>query len=279
MICLAQPSDRPGMTALWQEAFGDSIEYIDLFFDNRMEWENTLLFKKNQMVVGQLFILPCQLSASGKSYSCGYIYGVATLKAYRGQGISTQLLEHAHKLLLERGYDVSVLVPAERSLFDFYSKRDYSPQGYLHVDIVGADSLEGTEPKLILSPVSAASILQLREEYFGQGYLKWDLKAIQYILQENHFLGGQFYGFSMDEQQGFVACVPFGDMLMIKELACPDSMIDEVLKKLHLIYNKDRYIVWLSNTSKRGKEIPAAMCHWLKQPAWTEPFYLSHILD
>lgn len=279
MICLAQPHDRPGMTALWQDAFGDPIEYINLFFDYRMKWENTILFKKNHTVIGQLFILPCQLSCQGKTYSCGYIYGVATLKTYRGQGVSSLLLEYAHKLLSERGYDVAVLVPASRSLFDFYSKRDYSIQGYIHADIVGADSLEGENAPLILSPVSAEGILQLREEYFGKSYLKWDLPAIQYILKENRFLGGQFYGFSMDGQQGFAACVPFEDKLMIKELACPDFMIHEVLKKLHIIYNKDRYIVWLSNTSKRGKEFPAAMCHWLKQPAATEPFYLSHILD
>ena len=30
----ARPSDRTALTALWQEAFGDPVSFIDLFFES-----------------------------------------------------------------------------------------------------------------------------------------------------------------------------------------------------------------------------------------------------
>ena len=279
MICLAHPSDRPGMTALWQEAFGDPQEYIDLFFDNRMQWQNTLLYKEGDVVAGQLFILSCQLSTPGKSYSCGYIYSVATRKTFRGQGIGTRLLEAAHQLLRERGFDLAVLAPAGTSLFDFYGNRGYIPQGYIRREVIEASHLRTQDKELLLSPISPQEILELRQQYYGNAFLRWDEDGIRYIVKENHFLGGQFYGFSLDGQRGFAACVPYEDKLFIKELACPDSKIEQVIGKLHALYNKNQYILWLSNTSRHGEETALAMCHWLKEPAWTEHFYISHILD
>ena len=279
MICLAHPNDRPGMTALWQEAFGDPKEYIDLFFNNRMEWRNALLYKDRDTVAGQLFILPCQLSTPERSYLCGYIYSVATRKAHRGQGISTQLLEHAHQLLWERGFHLAALAPASSSLFSFYGSRGYTPQGYIRKEIIGAGRLEKKNDELTLSPISPLEILELRQQYYGSAFLRWDEGSIRYIVKENRFLGGQFYGFSLDGQPGFAACVPYEDKLLIKEMACPDKDVERVLNKLHSIYNKNQYILWLSNTSSRGEETALSMCRWLTEPAWTGHFYISHILD
>ncbi|MEG1779325.1 MAG: GNAT family N-acetyltransferase, partial [Oscillospiraceae bacterium] len=270
-------SDYGGIIALWQEAFGDTKEYIEMFLNQKANNDNILLYKKDNVVISMLFILPCRLVQGEVSYPCAYLYCLATLKEYRGNGISTKLLDFADKLLIKRGYAAAVLVPANELLFMFYNKRGYSIQGGVNTLVLNADKLSGNSD-IEFTNITAENIVNLRKQYFGSCYLEWDLDAVKYIIKEIQFVGGDFYGFSVNGVAGFVAVAPWDDRLIIREFAGDIDLLIPILQKLHSIYNKKQYVLWLSKTCGIGRDTELAMTKWYKSKEIDSSFYLSHYL-
>ena len=103
---------------LWQEAFGDSQDFIDLFFAAGYSPKRCHFIEDNGVPVSALYWFDCAL----EGHKIAYIYGVATLKSHRGKGLAGQLLQETQDLLRRQGYAGEVLVPHGESLFDFYRR-------------------------------------------------------------------------------------------------------------------------------------------------------------
>ena len=115
MIGFALDKHTDGIKRLWKNAFGD--EDINEFLKNYKK--NILVYIENGNVCGMLSMLPILMGEEKGRY----IYAVATDENYRGRGISSELLEWARKYSQDMGEKFLVLVPAEKSLFNFYEKR------------------------------------------------------------------------------------------------------------------------------------------------------------
>lgn len=109
------------LSKLWQEAFGDSEAFMNLFFSKGFSPDRFHCIKENGVPVSALYWFDCQLE--GRKFA--YLYAVATLKSHQGRGLAGQLLEETHSLLRQQGYDGVILVPAGEALFDFYRKHGY----------------------------------------------------------------------------------------------------------------------------------------------------------
>lgn len=111
---------RSQALALWLEAFGGEADYVDFFLDTH-EACVCLTEQENGKLCSALYLLDGKL--------CGkpayYLYAAATFKEYRGKGCMSRLLGKAEEYALKKGRAYIVLVPAEESLFDFYSRFGY----------------------------------------------------------------------------------------------------------------------------------------------------------
>ena len=116
MIRFATEKECEQIVSLWQEAFGDSREWVLLYLEENIE--NVLIYEESGQVFGMLSLL----RVSYKERAGFYVYGVATGKAHRSMGVSTKLLEHAKKLA---GDGFLVLVPRNQGLFEFYKGRGF----------------------------------------------------------------------------------------------------------------------------------------------------------
>lgn len=263
---------------LWRQAFGDSVEYINLFLEQYSELTNTLVYLQGNVVAAMMFILPCNLVFAENRYRCAYFYGIATRQDMRGKGISTQLLQYAHQLCSSRGYDVCALVPATPSLFEFYAKRGYTVQGTIKTVSVDAAELTTSCSSVDFSAISTDKIYDMREKFFGTAYLEWDRRALEYMQSENQCIGGSFYRYSLGGSCGYLCCVPRHDTLWVMEFVGSDALLPDILKGLHEIYNKQTYFIRLYSASIIGKPTPLAMTRWVARGT-SEPFYLSLVLD
>ena len=109
------------LRALWQEAFGDTEEYLDLFFSAAFSPSRCRCAVEEGKVEAALYWLDC--SCRGRKIA--YIYAVATGKAFRGRGIASKLMADTHSHLARLGYSGAILVPGDGPLFDFYEKLGY----------------------------------------------------------------------------------------------------------------------------------------------------------
>ena len=117
------PSDReiPGLRKLWKQAFGDTDDYLDLFFGTAFASMRSLCALDGDSVAAALYWLDCEYADE----KIAYLYAVATDERYRGRGLCRKLTEQAHRILKDRGYAGAILVPAEPGLFIMYGKLGY----------------------------------------------------------------------------------------------------------------------------------------------------------
>ena len=124
---LATKADEPFLQNLWQEAFGDTKETIQQFFDACFLKHTALLAELEGEPVSALYLLDTTLQNGAETYALSYVYAAATRTAARGKGVMTALLEFAKRQATLQGTDALYLVPADKTLYTYYGSRGYAP--------------------------------------------------------------------------------------------------------------------------------------------------------
>ncbi len=256
MIQFAEKSMVPALKEIWRRCFGDEEGYISLYFDRRFRPEETLVYLNHGLPVGMLAMLPCEIVTDRGTVASRYVYGVATLPEYQGRGYSSALLEYAHRWMRKHEILVSVLVPAEESLFQFYRKRGYLPtfsvrqvrlsrEEILHL----AQQGPALQKPLTLEEVTAKEFYALREEFFSrQGlFVRWDEQALSYVMEENQFQEGKILRFSTDYGHGYVVCYKIKNKIAVKECGARDETM--VCRALLSAFDEDLFELRLAADS------------------------------
>ena len=116
---------RGSAVALWQEAFGDSEEYINFFLDTHKGCTCVALTENGELV-SALYLIDGTLN-NGEGF---YLFAAATFKAHRSKGYMARLLKLAEETAKQKNKSFIALVPAEKSLFDYYSRFGYKTAFY-----------------------------------------------------------------------------------------------------------------------------------------------------
>lgn len=125
MIVFSDRSLTATVRSIWKTVFEDTDEYIDLFFSRQYKPENTLIYFEENTPVATLQMVEYSISFYGEIIPFYYLVGLSTLPEYRGKGYMGELIERAHKVMQKRGIHLSILVPAEESLFGYYERFGY----------------------------------------------------------------------------------------------------------------------------------------------------------
>ena len=116
---------------LWQDTFGDTADFVDLYFDRiYTDSINHTVRLSNGVVVSALQAIEMPFKVDDKIFRTAYISGVATDKNYRRCGYMSQLLESTHRELMAAGIDAVWLIPDSQYLFDVYAKFGYRTAFY-----------------------------------------------------------------------------------------------------------------------------------------------------
>lgn len=137
--------DIPKLSALWQEAFGDTNEFIYKFFKTVYHDKRCCIEEENGQILSALYVLDCY---SGDK-KLAYLYAVATKKEHRGKGACRRLIEDTHEYLKANGYDGAILVPGNEELFSLYEKLGYTLATYIDEITVSAENKLSPDLKAI----------------------------------------------------------------------------------------------------------------------------------
>ncbi len=113
---------QDSLITLWNKVFGDSEDYINLFF--KQAYFDSECFGEilSDEVVSALYLLKCEIKFEGKTYNGRYLYAAATLSEHRNKGLMAKLISEAQRYARERELDFIALVPAGDSLYEYYGK-------------------------------------------------------------------------------------------------------------------------------------------------------------
>ena len=119
------PGHVPRLRALWQDAFGDSEEFLDLFFTLGFSPECCRCVFQEDTPVAAAYWFDCTLEGR----KIAYLYAVATLTSHRGRGLCRLLMADIRRVLAEQGYSAAVLVPQSEGLRQMYHRMGYRDAG------------------------------------------------------------------------------------------------------------------------------------------------------
>lgn len=265
---------------LWQTVFGDVEAYIDLFFDNRFMPQNTMVALFEGAPVAMLYLLPITIRENGVNYDARYIYAVGTHPDFRCRGLSSRLLEATHAYLAAEGVALSLLVPAEPSLFAYYGLRGFQTEFYRKTVYYTAACGAGS---VTLRAAVLPDLTAIRDSAFGQSglYARWDAAALAYQQKEAALLGGETLLFDAPKA-GYALCYPTREAVIIKEWT-GRALYPAVLDAIAARFNRDQIILRLAaDFDSAIAPEPFAMTKWYlserNAPQGRAP-YLSLVLD
>ena len=131
MIRFARETDIPAVRELWEQCFPDEGGFNPYFFSYFFDVQRTLLLTEGDTLCAMVQMLPYRLETAAGEREVTYIYGACTHPAHRRKGHMARLLEHSFALDRAAGRAASMLIPAEKWLFDFYRPFGYEP--FFHV--------------------------------------------------------------------------------------------------------------------------------------------------
>lgn len=171
---------REQAVSLWHEAFGDNEDYIRFFHSTHSSCYCLMLAEADELV-SALYLIDGEL-CSRQGY---YLFAAATFKKFRGKGYMAKLLEKAESFAKQNGKSFIALVPAEPSLFDYYSRFGYKTSFYARKQPVG--SAVDTH-KVNLFCWSAGHTDYIRKEQEKYGTQLYETEGMLFSVYEGGFI-------------------------------------------------------------------------------------------
>ena len=199
IIDKGQIGDVPALGMLWKQAFGDPEEFWQIFLEKADPINHCRLVRKEESVAAALYWFDC--SWQGKKIA--YLYGVATLGQYRGQGLCRALMESTHAYLKSLGYAGCILKPGGPALFAMYEKL-----GYTACTQIREFTCEAGEP-IQLRQLTKEEYGRLRRQYLPEGGVIQEGETLAFLGALSRFYAGE---------SCLVVCVPDGEALTVSEL-------------------------------------------------------------
>ena len=115
MIEIATLEQKEAFADLWRRCFGDSDVFTNWLFEKRFLPDFSTYIKKDDKIVCCMQAYPLHIWVRGKTVKGVMLCGVCTDKAYRRQGLMTELFSETMKMLRKKGF---ILVSHDRYFLD-----------------------------------------------------------------------------------------------------------------------------------------------------------------
>ncbi len=243
MIRLSTNNDIKGIVSLWNEAFGDSEAEILFFLKNKFKPENTIVFENNGCIASMLFLLEGKMCIKGVDYPSYYLYAACTSKEYRGRGLMASLLDFAKRTAKERNIYFICLMPAEKSLFDFYGKHGYFSAFNKKVLELNTDEIKNVSPFFIDEKNDKDYNLKIIRDSALKGIdlFKWDDQSIRFAFNHTKIYGGH----TLLIDKGYALYTVNNKKITIKEFAFTSYFLLKVAVFLVEKHNAEKIVFML----------------------------------
>ena len=193
------PGQIPQLRALWEKAFGDSGEFLDLFFERAYAPERCRCITLDGKVAAMLF----WFETFCEDQRFAYVYAVSTDPDYRNRGLCRMLMDDVREILTREGYDGILLYPASPALSEMYARMGYRRCTAVREFTCGAGA------PAALRPVSRGEYARLRRKMLPEGGVIQEGAMLDFLGELAEFYAGADW---------VAAVTPEEDHLHVQEL-------------------------------------------------------------
>ena len=176
------PTQYNQLVSLWQEAFGDTEEFIDGFFCTGFSPARCRCVILDGRIVAALYWM--DLTCDDRRFA--YLYAVAVAKSHRGKGLCTTLMADTRDHLAFRGYDGILLVPQEEGLRKMYEK-----MGYRDATSVDEFLAQAGDAPAVLQRIDREEYARLRRKLLPPGSAVEEEESIAFLETMAFFYRGE----------------------------------------------------------------------------------------
>ena len=184
-------ADVPGLRKLWKLAFGDTDEFLDLFFSVAFSSDRCRCIREGDGISAALYWL--DMDCNGQKFA--YIYAVATDPTCRGRGLCRLLMEDTAELLTAGGYDGAILVPQDAGLRTMYGR-----MGYLPATSLDQVFCAGSTPCPV-QEITAADYAARRGALLPEGSILPGKAALDFLAAFARFYAGDGFLAAVSQEQ------------------------------------------------------------------------------
>lgn len=213
------PKQYKQLMQLWQEAFGDTEEYIDGFFCTAFSPARCRCMVINEKVAAAVYWMDVRLGEQ----RFAYLYAVAVEEKQRSKGFGKRLLEDVQENLSLRGYDGVLLVPGSESLRGYYEKL-----GYTTCTQICEFPARAGEKAALLRRIEREEYARLRAKLLPEGSAVEEEENIAFLETMAFFYRGENLLLAAHAENGKLWCPEYlGDVAeapgVLKALNCTEG--------------------------------------------------------
>lgn len=194
------PTQYNQLVSLWQEAFGDTEEFVDGFFCTGFSPARC----RCVILDGQIVAALHWMDVTYDDRRFAYLYAVAVAKRHRGQGLCTALMADTRDHLAFRGYDGILLVPQEEGLRKMYEK-----MGYRDATSVDEFPAQAGDSPAVLQRIDREEYARLRRELLPPGSAIEEEESIAFLETMAFFYRGESLLLAAHAENGKLWCPEF----------------------------------------------------------------------
>lgn len=249
-IRFAQKGETIHQKIIWKLCFGDPDSYIDFFYANRYQKDETVVLIQDEVISAMLTMIPVKMvTADNRSFNTAMLYAISTHPKYQNRGFATQLMDFVNQHLRANHCEFSVLVPAEKKLFDFYRKQGYRDGFYIRETLLTCEKVDS----LIVPQSCKCAISSITPEEYnyrrnnqlsGRTYIAYTDGDISYQKKLSQQSGTDIYALDFEGIHGCAAIERMTpDKLLIKEILFPEELMNVVIKQIAQQLSAKEYIL------------------------------------
>lgn len=238
-VRMAREGETVRQKEIWKLCFGDPDSYIDFYYANRYKEDETAVLLHAGEIVAMLTMIPVRMVTSdNRSFKTTMLYAIATHPKYQHKGFSTQLIDFSNRYLGARKSKLSVLVPANRQLYDYYRKLGYQDGFYIRETLLLRARIESLPVdqscKCTVSAITPAEYNRRRNKQLkGRLFIAYDDEDVAYQKKLSQLSGVDIYAVDVEERQGCLTVERMtSDKVLIKEILLPKDLINVAIKQI-----------------------------------------------
>ncbi len=193
MIRHATENDISQLKLLWDQSFDDPLNYIDFIYNKVAKPADTLVYESGNIIASMMTLIPVNFVFHDKAVRTMYIYGAATGKRFQRRGIMTKMLKYAEDYARNLEFTLSVLVPGEKYLFDYYKARGYSADFQVRVLKIKPGMIDPAltvDNDSTLDDISPEKMFELRAVSLEHiPHVEWNAKQLGFIQGDCQLYG------------------------------------------------------------------------------------------
>ena len=279
LIRYAQKDEINDIKAIWNYCFNDEESFVDYYFKNKYNNNNTIVVCEDEDIVSSLQLNQYKLKLDDKEYETSYVVGVSTFPQVRGRGYMKKIMEYSLNELYRKKQLVSILMPIDYRLYRKYGYEHCYDQLEYTIDIEALKNFKLTGRLYKADETHIDDLININNIFLNDvnGNTVRDKDYYINLFKEIESENGHIYVYKDGSYKGYIIYFLNGDNMFVRELFYKD--LDSLKSILKFIYNHNTQCEKVTISAPINDKIRFVLENPKTMDTKVKPFMMGRVIN